>query len=179
MGMTPGRFTRIGLAVLVLGVVACGGGEVASDTTSRTTTAGDTTTTVADTSTTMATTTTSAVASTLADKPSVPTSVVKPEPGEPGAVVVTGTDIQLLESLPVQVRLLVSAEFPTPCHEAKWDVDDDGTTLNVTLGAASDPDVICTEVIQEVEFEIDLGPFPVGSSRDVVLNGELVGHFDV
>ena len=177
MGMTPGRFTRIGLAVLVLCVVACGGGEVASDTT----TAGDTTTTVHETSTTSAaTTTTSGVSSTLADKPSVPTSVVKPQPGDgDGAVVVTGTEIQLLESNPVQVRLLVSSEFPTPCHEAKWDVDDDGTTLNVTLGAASDPDVICTEVIQEVELEIDLGPFPVGSSRDVVLNGELVGHFDV
>lgn len=175
MTMTSKTSSRVGLLAVALIVAACGGGGAATGTTG----VAPSTTMVTETpSTSPAPTTSSTPATTLPDQPSVPTSVAKPSLGDEGAaVVVTGTDIRLLESDPVQVRLLVSAQLPTPCHEATWETEDDGATVTVTLAAESDPAQLCAEVIQEAELEIDLGSFPVGSARDVVLDGELVGDF--
>ena len=94
-------------------------------------------------------------------------------------VTVTGTEIRFLESDPVQVRLIVDADLPTPCHAPVWTVDDDGSTISVLLQASIDADQICVDVIEEVELQIDLGSFPTGSSRSVELNGETVGEFDL
>jgi hypothetical protein len=170
--------TRIAsFASLLLLLAACGSGDVVTDTsstpaeTAATSVAGDTTTT-ADTTTTTAPTATA--------EPAVPTSIAKPEPGDlVSAVVVTGTGLELRESDPVQVHLKVSAQLPTPCHEATWDVEDDGSTITVVLGAQADPDQICVDMIEEAELDIDLGDFPTGSSRTVILNGETVGDFDL
>lgn len=168
---------RIGMVALVLAMAACGG----TDTGSGPASSGPSTpasTSAGETSSSPATTTGTAVATTTVDR--VATSLVEPGPGEgASAVVVTGTSIRLLESDPVQVQLEVRAEFPTPCHEPSWDVEDDGSTISVALRAESDPGVVCTEVIEEVELSIDLGSFPVGSSRSVELNGEDVGDFEV
>lgn len=122
--------------------------------------------------------TTQPPATTLPEEPTVPTSVPKPTPGEVrGEIFVTAQSIVFLESDPVQVRLDVSAQLPTPCHEAMWDVEDDGVTITVDLYTTVDAQKICADVIQDAELQIDLGSFEVGETRSVVLNGEDVGGF--
>ena len=74
------------------------------------------------------------------------------------------------------VRLDVDGELPTPCHTPVWDIDDDGTTIAVTLESATAPDAVCTQVLEPVQVTIGLGSFSEGS-RTVTLNGEEVGSF--
>lgn len=167
------------LAALALLAAACGGGEAATSTSvPDSTTVSDvpattTTTAPADTSSTTAT-----PATTIPEEPTIPTSEPKPAPGDVrGAIFVTGKALVFLESDPVQVRLDVSAQLPTPCHEAVWDVEDDGETITVDLYTTVDPDLICADVIQDVELQIDLGAFELGETRSVILNGEGAGEF--
>lgn len=86
------------------------------------------------------------------------------------------TQLLILESFPIQVRLTVTGDLPTPCHVPVWEVEDDGVTLAVTFESAVDPDETCTQVLEPFEVTIDLGSFSEGS-RTVTLNGETVGEF--
>ncbi|MDP3984959.1 MAG: hypothetical protein Q8Q52_08165 [Acidimicrobiia bacterium] len=99
-------------------------------------------------------------------------------PDDAGPVFVDSTDILVAESAPAQVTLAVTGNLPTPCHEAVWEVDDDGATITVTLASISDPAVICTQVLKPFEISIPLGSFASGS-RLVILNGEDIGSFDI
>jgi hypothetical protein len=90
---------------------------------------------------------------------------------------VEGSDLLIMESFPIQVRLDVSGSVPTPCNEPFWRITDDGTTLSVELFTATDPDLACTQVIAEKEVQIPLGSW-AGESRTVTLNGEEVGVFE-
>ncbi len=178
MIMKPPRLVlRIVLAMLL---AACAGGGTASTTlpgatsvTEQPVTTSPTSAPADDTSTT-----TKPPSTTLPEAPTVPTSAPKPTLGEVrGEIFVTGRSIVFLESDPVQVRLDVSAQLPTPCHEPMWDVDDDGVTITVDLYTTVDAEKICADVIQDAELQIDLGSFEPGETRTVVLNGEDVGGF--
>jgi hypothetical protein len=93
-------------------------------------------------------------------------------------VFIDTTDILLMESFPVQVALRVTGNLPTPCHEPVWEVDDDGSTISVTLRSVADPDVACVQVLAPFELSIPLGSFESGA-REVTLNGENVGDFKI
>jgi hypothetical protein len=95
-----------------------------------------------------------------------------------GPVSVETADILQLESFPVQVRLLVVGSLPTPCHEAQWEVDDDGSQILVRLWSTALLGQDCAQVLEPFEASIPLGPFESGS-RIVVLNGEEVGRFTI
>jgi hypothetical protein len=99
-------------------------------------------------------------------------------PANAGTVFVDTTDILLMESFPVQVALRVNGNLPTPCHEPVWEVDDDGSTISVTLASVADPDVACIQVLAPFELSIPLGSFESGA-REVILNGEKVGDFEI
>lgn len=171
--------TFIIAGVLAFGLVACGGGEVGSDTTdgdtpvsSPDTTAPDTTSpdsTVPDGSTTLPEEPIGPTTPTLEDKP-VPVGWIE------GPFTVEGADVLVMESFPIQVRLDVSGTLPTPCNEPFWRITDDGTTIAVELLTATDPDLACVQVIEEVELQIPLGSW-AGEERTVELNGEVVGEF--
>lgn len=172
---------KILVVTVAVVVAACGGGEVITEPTD-----GDTTVTSPDT--------------TIPD-PATPDSTIVPDPGstEPsttdpvggeapvdslppvgwieGPFFVEGSDLLIMESYPIQVRLDVSGSVPTPCNEPFWRITDDGTTLAVELFTATDPDLACTQVIAEKEVRIPLGSW-AGDSRTVVLNGEEVGAFE-
>lgn len=169
--------------VLAVGLVACGGGEVVGsdstdgdtpvtspDTTSPDTTSPDTTapdSTVPDGSTTLPAEPSGPT--TLEDKPVLVGWIE-------GPFMVEGADVMVMESYPIQVRLDVSGTVPTPCNEAFWRITDDGTTIGVELLTATDPDLACVQVIEEVELQIQLGSW-AGEERTVELNGEVVGQF--
>jgi len=110
--------------------------------------------------------------------PSPSTTAPGAIPDDAGPVFVETTDILMMESLPVQVALRVTGNLPTPCHRPVWEVEDDGTTIAVTLASVSDPDVLCAQVLEPFELSIPLGDFEAGS-RVVTLNGEEIGDFSI
>jgi hypothetical protein len=91
---------------------------------------------------------------------------------------VDSTDILLMESFPVQVALRVLGNLPSPCHQAVWEVEDDGEAIHVTLASVADDDRACTQVLVPTELSVPLGSFESGA-RTVILNGEEVGDFEI
>ena len=89
-------------------------------------------------------------------------------------VFVESAALLILESLPIQLRLEVRGQLPTPCNEPRWEVTDDGATIAVTLWSVSDPATSCIQVLEPLELSIPLGTLVTGE-RTVTLNGETVG----
>jgi hypothetical protein len=92
-----------------------------------------------------------------------------------GPVYVDSTEILYLESFPVQVRLVVRGSLPTPCHQARWGVDDSTGELEVTLWSVVALGQLCAQVLEPFEVTIPLGSFEE-SDNPVLLNGEQIGR---
>ena len=107
-----------------------------------------------------------------------------PETSIPGAirgpVYVDSTDLLLLESYPVQVRLQVSGTLPTPCHALKWEVSgpDSEGRIDVELFSLASSELACIQVLEPFETSIPLGSFESGSFT-VFLNGERIGEIEL
>ena len=110
-------------------------------------------------------------------RPTVTTAVTE-IPDDASPFFVDSTDILLMESFPVQVALRVSGNLPSPCHQAVWNVEDDGEAIHVTLASVADNDRACTQVLVPTELSVPLGSFESGA-RTVILNGEEVGDFEI
>jgi hypothetical protein len=106
-----------------------------------------------------------------------------PEPRPPidgtisGEVSITSADLLIMESFPIQVSLRVEGEKPTPCHEVFWTVEDSGERIEITMISQVNSDQACAQVIEPFMISVPLGSW-ADESRDVHLNGELVGSFD-
>jgi hypothetical protein len=98
------------------------------------------------------------------------------EPGDP--VYVGSTEIRSLGSDPVQVLLIVRGDLPTPCHEAVFEVQDLGASVDVRLWSLAGADAFCVQVLEPFELVIPLGSFET-ADLPVVLNGEEVGRIEV
>ena len=85
---------------------------------------------------------------------------------------VDSVEVLYLESFPVQVQLQVSGSLPSPCHEAKWAVSDDGSFVSVELWTEADPEVACAAVLEEVDIVIPVGEYEV-AERAVLVNDRL------
>jgi len=138
----------ITLSILILGLAACSGGS--------------------GTPTSVPATTPVTTAPPDVDNP-VPSGWIE-SPFEP-----TTVDLVVMESFPMQVRLDVRGDLPTPCHRPFWTVVDDGNTVSVTIVSAAGPDQVCIQVIEPVDFSIPLGDY--ADSRVVTVNGREVGSF--
>jgi hypothetical protein len=136
------------LSVLLLGLAACAGGP--------------------DTPTGAPPTTPVTTAPSGLDSP-VPAGWVE------SPFVPTALYLRVMESFPMQVRLDVSGDLPTPCHQPFWTVVDDGSVVAVTIVSATAPDQVCAQVIEPVELSIPLGDYV--DSRVVTVDGEEVGSF--
>ena len=106
-----------------------------------------------------------------------------PEPRPPiegsidGEVWVTGADVRIMESFPVQVALDVAGEKPTPCHEIYWTVEDDGEVIAIEMISQVASEQVCADVIEPFTIAVPLGSW-TGESREIRLNGEVVGSFE-
>jgi hypothetical protein len=94
-----------------------------------------------------------------------------------GEVWITGTDLLIMESFPIQVSLQVEGEKPTPCHEVFWTAEDTGEAIEITMISQVNADQSCAQVIEPFMIAVPLGSW-ADESRDVILNGENVGSFD-
>jgi hypothetical protein len=100
--------------------------------------------------------------------------------GTRGPVYVDSTELLLLESYPVQVRLKVSGSLPTPCHALKWEIREPSAKgrIDVALFSLADPNLACIQVLEPFDASIPLGAFESGS-YNVYLNGEPVGDLEI
>jgi len=105
-----------------------------------------------------------------------------PAPGDDklhrGNVFIEESGIIFLESLPVQVRLQLLGNLPTPCHQLRAIVSppDDQHRIQVEIYSLTDPEKVCTQVLQPFNATIPLGGFIEGSFL-VYVNGGEVGSF--
>ena len=163
----------IAFVVVSIVLAACGGAELGS--------AGDSPTT----STTSTTVSPDEPVDSGGDQPIVEPGPVGsiPEPRPPidgsisGDVWITSADLLIMESFPIQVSLQVEGEKPTPCHEVFWTVEDTGDTIEITMISQVNSDQSCVQVIEPFMISVPLGSW-AEESRDVHLNGELVGSFE-
>jgi len=88
------------------------------------------------------------------------------------------TESSQKRGFPVWALVLdVVGTLPTPCHGLSWVVDDDGSTLTVTVFSIQPgPAVSCITVEEPFQLSIDLGDWDAGE-RAVELNGDIVGEF--
>lgn len=85
----------------------------------------------------------------------------------------------ILESYPVQINLELQGYLPTPCHNLRVSIlpPDDQNRINGEVYSVVDPSMMCIQVIEEFETNVNLGSFPTGHYT-VFINGEQVGEFD-
>ena len=106
-----------------------------------------------------------------------------PEPRPPiegsvdGEVWVTGSDVRVMESFPVQIMLDVTGDKPTPCHEIFWTVEDDGEVIAIEMISQVAPEQNCAQVIEPFTIAVPLGSW-TEETREIRLNGEVVGSFE-
>ena len=88
------------------------------------------------------------------------------------------TEIVLLESFPVQVRLVVEGELPNPCARLGWAVmpGDDQGRIEVALYADEPTGTACIQVLSPYTETIPLGSFERGS-YGVFVNGQPLEEF--
>jgi hypothetical protein len=108
-------------------------------------------------------------------------SIPEPRPpidgGTDGEVWITGAELRIMESFPIQVMLDVTGDKPTPCHEVFWTVEDTGEAIEIDMISQIALGQQCAQVIEQFIIAVPLGSW-AEESRDVYLNGELVGSFD-
>jgi len=112
-----------------------------------------------------------------------PSSATPAPPGSErvrGPAYVDRSDVLMLESFPVQVRLHVTGTLPTPCHEPLWEVTgpDEEARILVDLYSESDPGLACIQVLEPFDVSIPLGSYSEVSFT-VWLNGQQVGEIEL
>ena len=107
-----------------------------------------------------------------------------PQPGDDdlmrGSVYIDSTEILLLESYPVQVKLRIEGDLPTPCHQFRAIVSEpnEQNEFHVEFYSLVDPEVICIQVLEPFDVTLSLGSYTVGSFS-VYINGEKVEEFTI
>lgn len=115
-------------------------------------------------------------------QPSVPASY-DPQPGDDqllrSPAYVEGYDLLTMESFPPQFALTIKGNLPTPCKQLRVVVakPDANNQIAIAIYAVGDPNVMCAEVLQPFEANINLGSFPAGHYI-ILINGEAIAEFD-
>lgn len=97
-----------------------------------------------------------------------------------GNIFIHSSNILMLESFPVQVKLQLSGELPTPCHDLRVVVSppDESNQIQISVYSVSDPEVMCIQVLSPFDATIPIGDFTSGS-YSVFINGESIGRIDL
>ncbi len=86
----------------------------------------------------------------------------------------------VLESFPIQLRLAMAGNLPTPCHELAYEIAEANAQnqIHVSVYTTVDPAVTCMQVLQPFDESIAI---PLDGLADgeysVWLNGEQIGEF--
>ncbi len=96
-----------------------------------------------------------------------------------GNAYLESTDLLILESYPIQVNLYLSGNLPTPCHHLRVKINDPDkdNRIYVDVYSVSNPETMCTQVLEPFDTTVSLGSFSPGH-YEVYVNGEMIGEFD-
>ncbi|MCL4258578.1 MAG: hypothetical protein KJZ53_08635 [Anaerolineales bacterium] len=103
-----------------------------------------------------------------------------PAPVGQGPVYFDSAQLLVLESFPIQLRLMIAGNLPTPCHELAYEIAaaNAQNEIHVSVYTTVDPAVTCMQVLEPFEESIAI---PLDGLADgeysVWLNGEQVGEF--
>ncbi|MBM3151346.1 MAG: hypothetical protein FJZ96_03935 [Chloroflexi bacterium] len=106
-----------------------------------------------------------------------------PQPGDEGllkdVIYLDAAGLLFLESYPVQVRLSLTGNLPTPCHSLRIVVvqPDSDNKIAINAYSVANPDAICIQMLQPFSVTIALGSFATGHYT-VWVNDEEVAEFD-
>lgn len=109
-----------------------------------------------------------------------------PKPGDKNLTVgnvfldIAPNDIVLMESYPVQVKLSLHGNLPTPCNQLRVKVSqpDAENRIQVEIYSVVDPNMICTQIIEPFDAQVSLGSYSSGKYT-VYVNGEYLGEFTI
>ena len=112
-----------------------------------------------------------------------PSSTPVPTTGEAmrqGPIYVDEVELVMMESFPVQVRLILRGSLPNPCSSFAWQVEEPDPQGRIAVQAYSlqEADLACIQVLEPMEESVPLGAFTQGSFS-VWLNGERVSEFEL
>ena len=106
-----------------------------------------------------------------------------PKPGDEqlirGEVYLDEASLLIRESFPPQIVVVLRGNLPTPCHELRAEISppDQENKIEVDVYSVIDPDTVCTQVLEPLDEQLELGTFPSGH-YSVWVNGQLAGEFD-
>lgn len=117
--------------------------------------------------------------------PSIPPSGYEPQAGDDKLtrdqvfLEVENSDLTIMESLPVQVSVILNGNLSDPCHQLRVVVTPDHTKKQINLEVYSvfDSSKMCIMVIQPFSATIPLGSYS-GGHYTVYVNGQSIGEFD-
>jgi inhibitor of cysteine peptidase len=97
-----------------------------------------------------------------------------------GPIYVDEVELVMMESFPVQVRLILRGSLPNPCSSFAWEVVEPDSQGRIAVQAYSlqEADLACIQVLEPMEESIPLGAFTQGNFS-VWLNGERVSEFEL
>jgi hypothetical protein len=91
---------------------------------------------------------------------------------------VSEVTVEILESDPPQVRVVVEGMLPSPCYhipEERIEVSREGAVFQMTVYQAFDPEMICTQVLVKyrINVPLDIEGLPAGTC-EVRVNDKIV-----
>lgn len=95
-------------------------------------------------------------------------------------VYLSGMQLFVMESYPVQISLHVSGELPTPCHTFSYTIAEPNEKMEIHIDAFSlvEDEAICVQVIQPFEENVTIQMTGQADGLySVWVNGEKVGEF--
>lgn len=95
-----------------------------------------------------------------------------------GKAFVSTKELLTLESFPLQFVLHLTGDLPTPCQQLRVAVSAPDTTnrINVDVYSVSEPDKICSQVIEPFDVSVPLGSFSPGTYT-LWVNSEMLAEF--
>lgn len=104
-----------------------------------------------------------------------------PQPGDSalqrGNVFLDETSIALMESFPPQVAVHLVGNLPTPCHSLRIAISEPDADNNIRLDvySVSPSDVVCAQVLQPFDENLNLGSYPDGK-YSILVNENKIGE---
>jgi len=97
-----------------------------------------------------------------------------------GPAFIESADVDIMESDPSQVQLVVIGNLPTPCHALRMVVSDPDKENKITIKAYSvtDPETMCIQVLEPFSVAVPLKNLTAGKYT-VVINDEQVAEFEL
>ena len=88
------------------------------------------------------------------------------------AAYIRNVEVSILESFPPQVSVEIEGDHPTPCHETRTEVTEDGSDYTIMVwSVAPEPGSACAAVLEPFEVVVPIGDGFEPGDYTVTVNG--------